>query len=146
MRQPTYPLDAGVSYAETPGIITGMAANWRMPSPLAGGEAGVLVKRVSVGCKIAESHRVVGRAFDLPAGVHATDIAVDQQAQTLPDGAPEPRPVYWRVSSLRSSCGMISTTRRLIGVISRLSCHDHLAGHHPLEGQKDRQALLASEN
>ncbi|MCY1551868.1 hypothetical protein D9M68_882280 [compost metagenome] len=36
---------------------------------------------VGVGRHIAKRHRVVGRAFDLAAGMHAVGIAVDQQAQ-----------------------------------------------------------------
>ena len=36
---------------------------------------------VGVGRHVAKRHRVVGRALDLAAGVHAVGVAVDQQAQ-----------------------------------------------------------------
>jgi len=48
-------VDAGVSYAESPGVITGMAASWTMANPLAGGEAGVLAMRVGNTSLLAQS-------------------------------------------------------------------------------------------
>ena len=40
-----------------------------------------VVIRMRVGRHIAKRHRVIGRAFDLAAGVHAVGVAVDQQPQ-----------------------------------------------------------------
>ncbi|KAI3602974.1 PilV-like protein (plasmid) [Cupriavidus necator H850] len=48
-------VDAGVSYAESPGVITGMAASWTMANPAAGGEAGVLAMRVGNTSLLAQS-------------------------------------------------------------------------------------------
>ncbi|MDW3683252.1 adhesin [Cupriavidus sp. CV2] len=48
-------VDAGVSYAESPAVITGMAASWSAPNPLAGGNAGVLMMRVGNTSLLAQS-------------------------------------------------------------------------------------------
>ncbi|MCP3018263.1 shufflon system plasmid conjugative transfer pilus tip adhesin PilV [Cupriavidus basilensis] len=48
-------VDAGVSYAETPTVITGMAASWSAPNPLSGGNAGVLMMRVGNTSLLAQS-------------------------------------------------------------------------------------------
>ena len=48
-------LDAGVSYAESPAVITGMAASWSAPNPLSGGDAGVLMMRVGNTSLLAQS-------------------------------------------------------------------------------------------
>lgn len=48
-------VDAGVSYAESPAVITGMAASWSAPNPLAGSQAGVLMMRVGNTSLLAQS-------------------------------------------------------------------------------------------
>lgn len=48
-------VDAGVSYAESPAVITGMAASWSAPNPLSGGDAGVLMMRVGNTSLLAQS-------------------------------------------------------------------------------------------
>jgi hypothetical protein len=48
-------VDAGVSYAESPAVITGMAASWSAPNPLSGGNAGVLMMRVGNTSLLAQS-------------------------------------------------------------------------------------------
>lgn len=47
--------DGGASYAENPALITGMAANWSAPNPLAGAPAGVLMMRVGNTSLLAQS-------------------------------------------------------------------------------------------
>lgn len=47
--------DGGASYAETPGVITGMAANWSAANPIPGGPAGVLMMRVGNTSLLAQS-------------------------------------------------------------------------------------------
>ncbi|GMG94997.1 adhesin [Cupriavidus sp. SHE] len=47
--------DGGASYADTPGVITGMAANWSAANPLPGGPAGVLMMRVGNTSLLAQS-------------------------------------------------------------------------------------------
>jgi hypothetical protein len=48
-------VDSGVSYAESPGVITGMAASWSAPNPLPGNQAGVLMMRVGNTSLLAQS-------------------------------------------------------------------------------------------
>lgn len=48
-------VDAGMSYAESPGVITGMAASWSAPNPLPGNQAGVLMMRVGNTSLLAQS-------------------------------------------------------------------------------------------
>lgn len=48
-------VDAGVSYAESPTVITGMAASWSAANPLPGGQAGVLMMRVGNTSLLAQS-------------------------------------------------------------------------------------------
>ncbi|WP_206363465.1 adhesin [Cupriavidus necator] len=48
-------VDSGVSYAESPGVITGMAASWSAPNPLAGSQPGVLMMRVGNTSLLAQS-------------------------------------------------------------------------------------------
>ena len=48
-------VDAGVSYAESPAVITGMAASWSAPNPLLGADAGVLMMRVGNTSLLAQS-------------------------------------------------------------------------------------------
>ncbi|SDD57489.1 hypothetical protein SAMN05216345_111102 [Cupriavidus sp. YR651] len=48
-------VDGGASYAETPGVITGMAASWAATNPLPGGAAGVLMMRVGNTSLLAQS-------------------------------------------------------------------------------------------
>ncbi|MCY0854254.1 adhesin [Cupriavidus sp. D39] len=48
-------VDAGVSYAESPAVITGMAASWSAPNPLSGSNAGVLMMRVGNTSLLAQS-------------------------------------------------------------------------------------------
>jgi len=47
--------DAGVTFAETPATITGMAASWQQPNPVAGQPAGVLAMRVGTSSLLAQS-------------------------------------------------------------------------------------------
>jgi len=47
--------DAGVSFAETPGTITGMAASWSSPNPVAGQPTGVLAMRTGSSSLLAQS-------------------------------------------------------------------------------------------
>jgi len=47
--------DAGVSFAETPGTITGMAASWSAPNPVAGQPTGVLAMRTGSSSLLAQS-------------------------------------------------------------------------------------------
>lgn len=47
--------DSGMSYAETPGTITGMAATWSAANPVAGAPAGVLMMRVGNTSLLAQS-------------------------------------------------------------------------------------------
>lgn len=47
--------DAGVSYAETPGTITGMSASWSTPNPVAGRPSGVLAMRTGSSSLLAQS-------------------------------------------------------------------------------------------
>lgn len=48
-------VDSGVSYAESPAVITGMAASWSAPNPLSGADAGVLMMRVGNTSLLAQS-------------------------------------------------------------------------------------------
>ncbi|MGT2453896.1 adhesin [Cupriavidus basilensis] len=48
-------VDAGVSYAESPAVITGMAASWSAPNPLSGADAGVLMMQVGNSSLLAQS-------------------------------------------------------------------------------------------
>ncbi len=48
-------VDAGTSYAESPTVVTGMAASWSAPNPLPGGPAGVLMMRVGNSSLLAQS-------------------------------------------------------------------------------------------
>ncbi|AEI83174.1 adhesin, conjugal transfer protein PilV (plasmid) [Cupriavidus necator N-1] len=48
-------VDAGMSYAESPAVITGMAASWSAPNPLAGSQPGVLMMRVGNTSLLAQS-------------------------------------------------------------------------------------------
>ncbi|QUN31806.1 adhesin (plasmid) [Cupriavidus sp. KK10] len=48
-------VDSGMSYAESPGVITGMAASWSAPNPLPGNQAGVLMMRVGNTSLLAQS-------------------------------------------------------------------------------------------
>nr|WP_315597960.1 adhesin [uncultured Cupriavidus sp.] len=47
--------DGGASYADNPALITGMAANWAAPNPLAGAPAGVLMMQVGNTSLLAQS-------------------------------------------------------------------------------------------
>nr|WP_315591826.1 adhesin [uncultured Cupriavidus sp.] len=47
--------DAGVSFAETPATITGMAATWQAPNPVSGQPTGVLAMRVGSSSLLAQS-------------------------------------------------------------------------------------------
>lgn len=47
--------DAGVTFAETPATITGMAASWQAPNPVVGQPAGVLAMRVGSSSLLAQS-------------------------------------------------------------------------------------------
>lgn len=47
--------DAGVSYAESPALITGMAAKWSTANPVAGNQAGVLAMQVGSTSLLAQS-------------------------------------------------------------------------------------------
>lgn len=47
--------DAGVTFAETPATITGMAATWQAPNPVAGQPVGVLAMRVGSSSLLAQS-------------------------------------------------------------------------------------------
>ncbi|CAG9183574.1 adhesin [Cupriavidus pinatubonensis] len=48
-------VDSGMSYAESPGVITGMAASWSAPNPLPGNQPGVLMMRVGNTSLLAQS-------------------------------------------------------------------------------------------
>ncbi|KAI3611792.1 PilV-like protein (plasmid) [Cupriavidus necator H850] len=48
-------VDSGMSYAESPAVITGMAASWSAPNPLPGNQAGVLMMRVGNTSLLAQS-------------------------------------------------------------------------------------------
>jgi hypothetical protein len=47
--------DAGVSFAETPATITGMAASWSAPNPVSGQPSGVLAMRTGSSSLLAQS-------------------------------------------------------------------------------------------
>lgn len=47
--------DAGVTFAETPATITGMAATWQAPNPVVGQPVGVLAMRVGSSSLLAQS-------------------------------------------------------------------------------------------
>lgn len=47
--------DAGVTFAETPATITGMAATWQAPNPVAGQPVGVLAMRIGSSSLLAQS-------------------------------------------------------------------------------------------
>ncbi|RZT35403.1 adhesin [Cupriavidus agavae] len=47
--------DAGVTFAETPATITGMAASWQAPNPVAGQPVGVLAMRIGSSSLLAQS-------------------------------------------------------------------------------------------
>jgi len=48
-------VDGGTSYAESPTVVTGMAASWTAPNPLPGSPAGVLMMRVGNSSLLAQS-------------------------------------------------------------------------------------------
>ncbi|MWL91433.1 adhesin [Cupriavidus sp. SW-Y-13] len=47
--------DSGVTFAETPATITGMAASWQAPNPVAGQPVGVLAMRIGSSSLLAQS-------------------------------------------------------------------------------------------
>ena len=65
---------------------------------------------MSVRGQVAECNRVVGGAFDLAAGDHASGVAVDQQAQQ-----------YRRMMRLMASASILLCQRRHVQLLDHIN-------------------------
>ncbi|MCK4118393.1 adhesin [Ralstonia nicotianae] len=83
-------VDAGVSYAESPGIVTGLAASWSKPNPLAGNQAGVLAMQVGQTSLLAQAMNQYYKrdgSLNLTGPMDASDQAIKKAGDIQSNGS-----------------------------------------------------------